>query len=403
MSCAGGILACSSILVPAAGGGTTLRRCGGRCRCLRSDYIMEPVGNQGHTYALSMWMPFYGTGTSAIDAYKFRSVMCPSFTACYDMRRKDLDYGKARHLLKTWREVGPACFGDYYPLTPYTLADDAWIAWQFDRPEEGDGFIQAFRREGSVYRVAELKLHGLDADKDYAITDLDTDKTTRTKGRELMEHGLTIEIATKPGAVLLASHGGKSALAPHVTLLIEDGRIRNLKRCGRAPGRRVAPTPDSAGRGNGNIRMKKKPKTSAAAARLRRRAEARVQKRRKTPRPGAGGSTSAADTRRLVNELQVHQIQLEMQNEELSQAIGQAEAAADKFSDLYDFAPVGYVTLDRKGTIRQVNLSGARLLGLKRGRLLNRRLGNSLPRATVLASAASCKRSLRAGPKSNAK
>ena len=63
--------------------------------------------------------------------------------------------------------------------------------------------MQVFRRGDSVYRQADLKLHGLDADKDYAVTDLDTSKVTRTKGRELMEQGLTIEIARKPGATLL--------------------------------------------------------------------------------------------------------------------------------------------------------------------------------------------------------
>ena len=73
----------------------------------------------------------------------------------------------------------------------------------FDRPEEGDGVIQVFRRDDSIYRQAELKLHGLDADKDYALTDLDTGATTLTKGRELMEQGITIEIARKPGAALL--------------------------------------------------------------------------------------------------------------------------------------------------------------------------------------------------------
>jgi alpha-galactosidase len=74
---------------------------------------------------------------------------------------------------------------------------------QFDRPEEGDGVIQVFRRGDSIYRQAELKLHGLDADKDYAITDQDTNKVTRMRGRELIEQGLTIEIVKKPGAVLL--------------------------------------------------------------------------------------------------------------------------------------------------------------------------------------------------------
>jgi alpha-galactosidase len=94
--------------------------------------------------------------------------------------------------------------GDYYPLTPYSLTNDAWIGWQFDRPEEGDGVIQVFRRGDSIYRAAELKLHGLDGKKDYTITDLDTNKSTKARGRELMEQGITVEIAQKPGAALLA-------------------------------------------------------------------------------------------------------------------------------------------------------------------------------------------------------
>jgi alpha-galactosidase len=161
------------------------------------------VGNQCHTYALSFWVPFYGTGTGAIDPYMFRSVMCPSFTACFDMRKKDANWDLARKLVGELRKVAPVMLGDYYPLTPYTLANDAWIGWQFDRPEEGDGVIQVFRRGDSIYRQAELKLHGLDADKDYAITDQDTNKVTRMRGRELIEQGLTIEIVKKPGAVLL--------------------------------------------------------------------------------------------------------------------------------------------------------------------------------------------------------
>jgi alpha-galactosidase len=129
--------------------------------------------------------------------------MCPSFTACFDMRNKDANWDLARKLVGELRKVAPCMLGDYYPLTPYSLANDAWIGWQFDRPEEGDGVIQVFRRDDSIYRQAELKLHGLDADKDYALTDLDTGATTLTKGRELMEQGITIEIARKPGAALL--------------------------------------------------------------------------------------------------------------------------------------------------------------------------------------------------------
>ena len=60
---------------------------------------------------------------------------------------------------------------------------------------------------------------------------------------------------------------------------------------------------------------------------------------------------------RLVQELQIHQIELEIQNEQLEQARAETEAALERYTDLYDFAPLGYFTLDRDGTIRQANLT----------------------------------------------
>jgi PAS domain S-box-containing protein len=78
---------------------------------------------------------------------------------------------------------------------------------------------------------------------------------------------------------------------------------------------------------------------------------------------------------RLQHELQVHQIELEMQNAELRQIRDELETALGKYTDLYDFAPVGYFTLDRKGTIRGVNLTGAGLVGVVRSRLVGQRFG----------------------------
>ena len=77
------------------------------------------------------------------------------------------------------------------------------------------------------------------------------------------------------------------------------------------------------------------------------------------------------DVIRLTQELRVHQIELEMQNEELRQAQETITEARDRYADLYDFAPVGYFTLNRKGTIIEVNLTGAGLLGIERSRLVN--------------------------------
>ncbi|MBC7963441.1 MAG: PAS domain S-box protein [Steroidobacteraceae bacterium] len=81
------------------------------------------------------------------------------------------------------------------------------------------------------------------------------------------------------------------------------------------------------------------------------------------------------ETQRLVHELEVHQIELEMQGEEFRQARDEAEAALEKYADLYDFAPVGYFSLDHEGIIRSVNLTGASLLEVERSRLLGRRFG----------------------------
>jgi diguanylate cyclase (GGDEF)-like protein/PAS domain S-box-containing protein len=111
-------------------------------------------------------------------------------------------------------------------------------------------------------------------------------------------------------------------------------------------------------------------KNNLSKAELRRKAEARLSKKKDKTQP-----LTKADTWRVVHELQVHQIELEMQNEELIQARAEAEEAYRQYADLYDFAPVGYFTLGQDGTIRKVNLAGANLLGVERDKLINRRLG----------------------------
>src|SRR5271157_4080986 len=116
--------------------------------------------------------------------------------------------------------------------------------------------------------------------------------------------------------------------------------------------------------------MKKGRDKPAGAAELRRRAEARFKEKQSSQRSEVGDQSTAEETQRLVHELEVHQIQLEMQNEELLQARAEVEAILGQYTDLYDFAPVGYFTFDRDGAIRQVNLTGVRLLGVDRSGLV---------------------------------
>ena len=127
--------------------------------------------------------------------------------------------------------------------------------------------------------------------------------------------------------------------------------------------------------------MQKKVTPVPDADELRRHAETRVAMQRKKQHPVVCGAKSAADSGRLLHELQVYQIELEMQNAELQESRDRAESLLEKITDLYDFAPVGYLSLDQQGRILDVNLTGAALLGVERSRLVNQTLPRFVPLA----------------------
>ncbi len=171
---------------------------------LRSDFIHDPLGNQCHTYGMSFWIPFQGTGGSRTTEYEIRSVLVSSFNSCWDMRRKDLDYNLLRRMVAEWREIGPCFMGDYYPLTGYSLQEDAWIGWQYDKPEEARGVIQVFRRPESPYEALRVKLRALDPAAKYELKELGRKRPAKTvSGAELMEKGLQVAIDEQPGTAFI--------------------------------------------------------------------------------------------------------------------------------------------------------------------------------------------------------
>ncbi|MFO7653694.1 MAG: PAS domain-containing protein, partial [Candidatus Krumholzibacteriia bacterium] len=98
---------------------------------------------------------------------------------------------------------------------------------------------------------------------------------------------------------------------------------------------------------------------------LRRRAEA-MSRILAAKSPENLESMSAEETWRLVHDLQVHQIELEMQNEELRRAHAELELAKSRYFELFDVAPVGYVVIDEDGLVTDVNLTTSSLLGFLR-------------------------------------
>ena len=89
---------------------------------------------------------------------------------------------------------------------------------------------------------------------------------------------------------------------------------------------------------------------------------------------------SEAEVRKLAHELQVYQIELEMQNEELRKSSNELEDSRDRYSRLYDFAPIGYLTISEKGLILEANLTFALMLGMERGSLIKKQLSTFITR-----------------------
>ena len=113
--------------------------------------------------------------------------------------------------------------------------------------------------------------------------------------------------------------------------------------------------------------MMKNNRSDEGSEDLRKRAEESLK-----PEPDRPGEMCLEETHSLIHELRVHQIELEMQNEELRRVQNDLEISRSRYADLYDFAPVGYLTLNKHGQIVDLNLTAARQIGIERGRLVNK-------------------------------
>ncbi|MCL5099465.1 MAG: alpha-galactosidase [Candidatus Omnitrophica bacterium] len=188
----------------------------------RSDFQVnqqfDPIGMQCQTWSLSLWVPLSAgvigdpcpsaRVTRQPDPYSMRSGFGPAMVMTWfgnekQMPGSNFDYAQARRLLNEYVSLRDNFYGDYYPLTDYSLSAENWIAWQFNRPDAGKGMVQVFRRQNSPYEKARFCLHGLDPSASYKLVNTDGGDSELTTGKQLMESGFSVLITNQPGAVVI--------------------------------------------------------------------------------------------------------------------------------------------------------------------------------------------------------
>jgi alpha-galactosidase len=168
----------------------------------RTDYqYWEPNGYQCHTYGLHFYLPASGTGNGDPRKYWFRSAMGGAVVMGWELGA-GFNVRCAIEDMSEFRELRAYLYGDYYPLTDYSTGDDAWAAFQWDRPEERDGIVLAFRRPMALQASIVVKLGGLEPGADYEVNFDDYGVMVVRSGRELAG-GLTLKIPEAPASLLV--------------------------------------------------------------------------------------------------------------------------------------------------------------------------------------------------------
>ena len=182
---------------------------------LRSDYIFEPIGQQGHTYGLAQWLPFFGTGDEAV-----RPLSLPKLHVRRHIRLLGT-CGTRISITTTMRKVTERVAGRRSVLPRRLLSADAVQP----RKERLDGLaIRSSRNRATAWsrrsaatsaatRQRRSSLQGLDPAATYEVTDLDVGTPAKLSGKSLMEEGLAVEIKDKPGAAVITYQAREIGLA----------------------------------------------------------------------------------------------------------------------------------------------------------------------------------------------
>jgi len=167
----------------------------------RTDYLQEPA-SQCHTYGLNLYLPCSSTGSREPDIYDFRSALSGGIALGWNPYAADFPVEPARRLIDEFKRLRPFFYGDFYPLTAYSISDDVWMAYQFHREDLKQGMFLAFRRPNSSDLTARLKLRGLLLSARYELNFEDAGKKQTFTG-EALAAGIDITIEQARGSLLV--------------------------------------------------------------------------------------------------------------------------------------------------------------------------------------------------------
>jgi alpha-galactosidase len=175
----------------------------------RSDlqcWPFDPIAMQTQTQGLAPWVPLSAAVCDTATRYAMRSALGPGLVTHWSQQAVDnhraLPVEEIRAGMSEALAMRTYFSGDFYPLLSFSLAEDAWAAWQYDRPDLGEGMIVAFRRQASPFALWVAAPRALEAEAEYELTSWDGDGSRRMSGRELMTDGFAVTIAGKPGSAL---------------------------------------------------------------------------------------------------------------------------------------------------------------------------------------------------------
>jgi len=180
-------------------------------------YGDHPVKMAFHR-TLCEWIPYFKEFTCSwdlggpqgyqwdrqVDSFSFHCGIAPMLFATLDIRRDDYDFALAVKMIAIWRQVADFFLtGDFYPLTPYHRSPGQWVARQFDRPEEGRGFIQGIRLPKAPAETLVVYPQGLRPDVLYRFENPETGETRELTGAAVQQHGFVFALPPRAGAIWL--------------------------------------------------------------------------------------------------------------------------------------------------------------------------------------------------------